>query len=176
MFHRSWVTVISLNKKLNTTKHLHLGYVSKARLKLPLDECKTESDWCCRSWKDVTIINNTGYYLNSIPLVWFESVHTLYNRKISFYAFFWNLRTNVFINYLTFQVLPCLHTFCLGCLANYLPPESLTITCPLCGQQSILPRKGVSTFSFSFSFSFFFDFCSFCLYYFSLYHERTKQW
>ncbi len=44
----------------------------------------------------------------------------------------------------TFQVLPCLHTFCLGCLSTYLPPESLAITCPLCGQQSILPQKGVS--------------------------------
>ena len=44
---------------------------------------------------------------------------------------------------LIFQVLPCLHTFCLGCLGAYLPPESLTITCPLCGQQSILPQKGV---------------------------------
>jgi len=41
------------------------------------------------------------------------------------------------------KVLPCLHTFCLGCLGAYLPPESLTITCPLCGQQSILPQKGI---------------------------------
>ena len=50
--------------------------------------------------------------------------------------------------FLLFQVLPCLHTFCLGCLGTYLPPESLTITCPLCGQQSILPQKGVSNFFF----------------------------
>ena len=42
------------------------------------------------------------------------------------------------------KVLPCLHTFCLGCLPVYLPPQSLTLTCPLCGQQSILPRPGVS--------------------------------
>ncbi len=42
------------------------------------------------------------------------------------------------------KVLPCLHTFCLCCLGTYLPPESLAITCPLCGQQSILPQKGVS--------------------------------
>ena len=41
-------------------------------------------------------------------------------------------------------MLPCLHTFCLNCLSVYLPPESLTITCPLCGQQSILPKRGVS--------------------------------
>lgn len=41
------------------------------------------------------------------------------------------------------KILPCLHTFCLGCLATYLPPESLTITCPLCGQQSILPQRGI---------------------------------
>ncbi|XP_059080014.1 tripartite motif-containing protein 2-like [Tigriopus californicus] len=41
------------------------------------------------------------------------------------------------------KVLPCLHTFCLGCLFVYLPPESLSITCPLCGHQSILPQQGV---------------------------------
>lgn len=41
------------------------------------------------------------------------------------------------------KVLPCLHTFCLGCLFVYLPPESLSITCPLCGHQSILPQRGV---------------------------------
>ena len=49
-----------------------------------------------------------------------------------------------FLHRLHLQVLPCLHTFCLNCLSVYLPPESLTITCPLCGQQSILPKRGVS--------------------------------
>ncbi|CAB4066675.1 TRIM2_3 [Lepeophtheirus salmonis] len=41
------------------------------------------------------------------------------------------------------KVLPCLHTFCVSCLVNYIPSESLTITCPLCGQQSIVPQKGI---------------------------------
>lgn len=43
------------------------------------------------------------------------------------------------------QVLPCLHTFCERCLISYTPPESLTLTCPVCRQQSILPKDGVSS-------------------------------
>ena len=46
------------------------------------------------------------------------------------------------------QVLPCLHTFCECCLIAYLPPQSLTLTCPECRQQSILPEKGVSSLLF----------------------------
>nr|XP_053636706.1 tripartite motif-containing protein 3-like isoform X5 [Cherax quadricarinatus] len=40
-------------------------------------------------------------------------------------------------------VLPCLHTFCEKCLITYTPAESLTLTCPVCRQQSILPKDGV---------------------------------
>lgn len=41
-------------------------------------------------------------------------------------------------------MLPCLHTFCERCLLQYTPPESLTLSCPVCRQQSILPKQGVS--------------------------------
>ncbi|XP_076070313.1 tripartite motif-containing protein 2-like isoform X2 [Mytilus galloprovincialis] len=41
------------------------------------------------------------------------------------------------------KVLPCLHTFCATCLSDYIPSESLSVTCPICRQQSILPLEGV---------------------------------
>ncbi|KAK7878153.1 hypothetical protein WMY93_031199 [Mugilogobius chulae] len=42
------------------------------------------------------------------------------------------------------KVLPCLHTFCERCLSNYIPAHSLTLSCPVCRQTSILPEKGVA--------------------------------
>ncbi|XP_076876255.1 tripartite motif-containing protein 3b isoform X2 [Brachyhypopomus gauderio] len=42
------------------------------------------------------------------------------------------------------KVLPCLHTFCQRCLQNYIPPQSLSLSCPVCRQTSILPEKGVA--------------------------------
>lgn len=34
-------------------------------------------------------------------------------------------------------------SFSPSCLQNYIPPESLTLSCPVCRQTSILPEKGV---------------------------------
>ncbi|UYV83691.1 TRIM2 [Cordylochernes scorpioides] len=42
------------------------------------------------------------------------------------------------------MILPCLHTFCAQCLVQAIPPQSLTLSCPVCQQQSILPEQGVS--------------------------------
>uniref|UniRef100_A0A8C1TTB9 RING-type E3 ubiquitin transferase n=1 Tax=Cyprinus carpio TaxID=7962 RepID=A0A8C1TTB9_CYPCA len=38
------------------------------------------------------------------------------------------------------------HLFCVPhrCLQNYIPPQSLTLSCPVCRQTSILPEKGVA--------------------------------
>lgn len=37
-----------------------------------------------------------------------------------------------------------LHCFRHRCLQNYIPPQSLTLSCPVCRQTSILPEKGVA--------------------------------
>jgi len=42
------------------------------------------------------------------------------------------------------KVLPCLHSFCGHCLHAYIPAHSLSLACPSCRHQSILPRDGVS--------------------------------
>lgn len=41
------------------------------------------------------------------------------------------------------KVLPCLHTFCAACLADYTPNSSLSLACPQCGHTSILPEHGI---------------------------------
>ena len=41
------------------------------------------------------------------------------------------------------KILPCLHTFCRHCLDAYTPPHSLSVMCPTCRQQSIVPPEGV---------------------------------
>uniref|UniRef100_A0A8C7I8U4 RING-type E3 ubiquitin transferase n=1 Tax=Oncorhynchus kisutch TaxID=8019 RepID=A0A8C7I8U4_ONCKI len=47
-------------------------------------------------------------------------------------------------------LLPCLHTFCERCLQNYIPAHSLTLSCPVCRQTSILPEKGVAALQSNF--------------------------
>ncbi|XP_026059583.1 tripartite motif-containing protein 2 isoform X2 [Carassius auratus] len=48
------------------------------------------------------------------------------------------------------KVLPCLHTFCEKCLQNYIPAHSLTLSCPVCRQTSILPEEGVAALQSNF--------------------------
>ncbi|XP_019647421.1 PREDICTED: tripartite motif-containing protein 3-like [Branchiostoma belcheri] len=42
------------------------------------------------------------------------------------------------------KVLPCLHTFCEGCLVKYVPGKARNITCPLCREETALPDNGVA--------------------------------
>ena len=42
------------------------------------------------------------------------------------------------------KLLPCLHTFCQNCIDGCTPPQSLSISCPTCRQQSILPADGIA--------------------------------
>nr|CAB3267244.1 E3 ubiquitin-protein ligase TRIM71 [Phallusia mammillata] len=43
------------------------------------------------------------------------------------------------------KLLPCCHTFCESCLFEHVPAESLTLTCPSCAANSILPQDGVAS-------------------------------
>ncbi|XP_022098325.1 tripartite motif-containing protein 3-like [Acanthaster planci] len=40
------------------------------------------------------------------------------------------------------KILPCLHSFCEGCLQRYAPAGSRTIRCPMCKQETELPENG----------------------------------
>ncbi|XP_053086930.1 tripartite motif-containing protein 2 isoform X3 [Pangasianodon hypophthalmus] len=48
------------------------------------------------------------------------------------------------------KVLPCLHTFCQRCLQSFVPVHSLTLSCPVCRQTSVLPEKGVAALQSNF--------------------------
>uniref|UniRef100_A0A8C3XQS9 Uncharacterized protein n=1 Tax=Chelydra serpentina TaxID=8475 RepID=A0A8C3XQS9_CHESE len=39
---------------------------------------------------------------------------------------------------------------CPRCLQNYIPPQSLTLSCPVCRQTSILPEQGVAALQSNF--------------------------
>jgi len=41
------------------------------------------------------------------------------------------------------KLLPCLHTFCKQCIDSDTPAHSLSVACPLCRHQSILPPDGI---------------------------------
>ena len=50
--------------------------------------------------------------------------------------------------------LPCLHSFCLGCLQSYCRNKEpgTTVTCPLCNDQVTLPENGPEGFKVNFNF------------------------
>ena len=43
------------------------------------------------------------------------------------------------------KLLPCNHTFCLGCLGNIMKED--LITCPMCNTQHPVPKRGVKAFT-----------------------------
>uniref|UniRef100_T1EK73 RING-type domain-containing protein n=1 Tax=Helobdella robusta TaxID=6412 RepID=T1EK73_HELRO len=40
------------------------------------------------------------------------------------------------------KILSCWHSFCLKCLEEYIPENSLSLVCPLCFVSSVLPASG----------------------------------
>jgi RING-type zinc-finger len=43
------------------------------------------------------------------------------------------------------KLLPCLHTFCQQCIDSDTPAHSISVACPLCRHQSILPPDGIDS-------------------------------
>lgn len=60
----------------------------------------------------------------------------------------WQIENNCFVlihDFLLFiPLFPFLFVLSFRCLQNYIPPQSLTLSCPVCRQTSILPEKGVA--------------------------------
>lgn len=78
---------------------------------------------------------------------------TLFRRRHSITSMGWNLSVSPafvcslyaaqVLLYSLILALSIYSFFCPSCLQNYIPPESLTLSCPVCRQTSILPEKGV---------------------------------
>ncbi|ESO92129.1 hypothetical protein LOTGIDRAFT_121359, partial [Lottia gigantea] len=45
------------------------------------------------------------------------------------------------------KILPCGHTFCLGCIERYIGNKTETVTCPICKQDVKIPEGGAKMFT-----------------------------
>ncbi|XP_078582448.1 E3 ubiquitin-protein ligase TRIM56-like [Branchiostoma floridae x Branchiostoma japonicum] len=48
------------------------------------------------------------------------------------------------------KVLPCLHTFCEGCLKKLVAQDKVKFSCPTCRTETVLPKGGVASFKNNF--------------------------